>query len=78
MEGMYRWLILSLVAFILAHWGYLSLNSKDLPDWGMAATVILESCLADVLVAVFLAEVEHQRSLLIKRGWDVQIIRCKI
>jgi hypothetical protein len=30
--GLYRWLILSLTAFILAHWGYLSTNHKTLPD----------------------------------------------
>lgn len=28
--GMYRWLVLSLVAFILAHWGYLSMDTQTL------------------------------------------------
>ncbi|MEH2465367.1 hypothetical protein [Nostoc sp.] len=28
----YRWLILSLIAYILAHWAYLSTHSKDLPN----------------------------------------------
>jgi len=31
--GVYRWLVLSLIAYILAHWAYLSINSTDLPDW---------------------------------------------
>jgi len=43
--GMYRWLVLSLVAFILAHWGYLSLDTKVLPDWAETAAVVLMVCL---------------------------------
>jgi IS4 transposase len=31
--GMYRWFVLSLVAFILAHWGNLSMDTQTLPDW---------------------------------------------
>lgn len=31
--GVYRWLVLSLIAYLLAHWAYLSTNSTDLPDW---------------------------------------------
>jgi hypothetical protein len=75
---MYRWLVLSLVAFILAHWGYLSMDSSGLPDWAAAAAVVMEAALADVLVAILLAELERRRSLLLKRGIEVQIIRCKI
>jgi uncharacterized membrane protein YhhN len=75
---MYRWLILSLVAFILAHWGYLSLNTKDLPDWGVAGQLIVETCLAEVLLAIFLTEFERLQPLLLKLGWDVQITWCKI
>ena len=74
----YRWLILSLVAFLLAHWGYLSLDTKQLPDWGIATTIILETCLVEVVVAVFLAEIEHKRTLLQQQGLDIQITRCKI
>jgi len=51
LKGMYRWLILSLVAFLLAHWGYLSLDTKELPDWGVAATMILETCLVELVIA---------------------------
>jgi hypothetical protein len=35
--GAYRWLVLSFLTFILAHWAYLSTNSYDLADWGQAA-----------------------------------------
>ncbi len=35
--GVYRWLILSLVAYLIAHWTYLSTQLPNLPDWGEAA-----------------------------------------
>ncbi|MEO0538768.1 MAG: transposase [Cyanobacteria bacterium P01_A01_bin.123] len=76
--GMYRWLILSLVAFILAHWGYLSMDTETLPDWAEAAAVVMEFTLADVLVVLLLADVERKRLLLKRQGIEVQITRCKI
>jgi hypothetical protein len=30
--GVYRWLVLSLIAFTLAHWTYLSTHPSELPD----------------------------------------------
>jgi len=76
--GMYRWLILSLVAFILAHWGYLSLGTDALPDWGQAATIILEAAFAEVVVEALLKDIERRRPLLEQQGIDIQIINCKI
>ncbi|MEA5449688.1 IS701 family transposase, partial [Leptolyngbya sp. CCNP1308] len=76
--GMYRWLVLSLVAFILAHWGYLSLETEALPDWAEAAAVVMEAALADVLVYLLLADIERKRPLLQQQGFEVQITRCKM
>lgn len=61
--GMCRWLVLLLVAFVLAHWGYLSLETEALPDWAEAADVVLEAALADVLVYLLLADIARKRSL---------------
>jgi hypothetical protein len=76
--GLYRWLVLSLSAFILAHWGYLSTKQNALPDWAEAATIVLEACLPEIVVAVLLQEFEHKRRLLQHQGWDIQLTRCKI
>jgi hypothetical protein len=76
--GLYRWLVLSLTAFILAHWGYLSTNHRALPDWAEAAAIILEACLGEVVVALLLHEVEQKRMLLQQQGWQLQITRCKM
>ena len=37
LQGMYRWLILSLTAYLIAHWTYLLTQFPNLPDWGEAA-----------------------------------------
>lgn len=76
--GLYRWLVLSLTAYILAHWGYLSTHHKVLPDWAEAATIVLQACLGEVVVALLLQEVEQKRMLLQQQGWELQITRCKI
>jgi hypothetical protein len=44
--GVYRWLVLSLIAFILAHWAYLSTNPSQLPDWGACAPQSIAKSLA--------------------------------
>jgi hypothetical protein len=76
--GLYRWLVLSLTAFILAHWGYLSTNQRVLPDWAEAAAVILKTCLSEVVVALLLREIEQKQTLLQEQGFQVHITRCKI
>jgi hypothetical protein len=76
--GLYRWLVLSLTAYILAHWGYLSIDHKVLPGWAEAATIVLQACLGEGVVAVLLQEVEQKRMLLQQQGWELQITRCKI
>lgn len=37
--GIYHFLVLSFIAYLLAHWAYLSTASTALPDWGQAARV---------------------------------------
>lgn len=76
--GMYRWIILSLIAFILAHWGYLSTDTQALPDWAEAAAIVMEYALADVLVDLLLADIERKRPLLERQGIQLQITRCKM
>ncbi len=51
--GVYRWLILSLISYILAHWAYLSTTfadraqrafaSTNLPNWGQAAEIAFQT-----------------------------------
>ena len=76
--GVYRWLVLSLIAYILAHWAYLSTATTDLPDWGQAAQIAFQACFPQLLLLLILHELERMRTFLLSHGIDIQITRCKI
>jgi hypothetical protein len=76
--GMYRWLILSLIAYILAHWAYLSTQLPDLPDWGEAAQTALEFLFPQILVSLLLLDIKQMIPLARSHGFDIHFSRCKI
>jgi hypothetical protein len=76
--GVYRWLVLSLIAYILAHWAYLSSGTTDLPDWGQAAQLALEALLPQLLLFLFLLELERMRPLALSYGIYIQLSKCKM
>ena len=76
--GVYRWLVLSLIAYILAHWAYLSRATTDLPDWAHAARLALESLFPQILVSLLLLDLEQLIPLARSHGFDIHISRCKI
>lgn len=77
-KGLYRWLILSLIAFVLAHWLYLVSGSSAPPDWGQAAQLALDTLLPQLVAALLLLELIDKRTLLRSQGFDVQISWCKM
>ncbi|RAM48974.1 MAG: IS701 family transposase [Hapalosiphonaceae cyanobacterium JJU2] len=76
--GMYRWLILSLIAYLIAHWTYLLTQNRPLPDWGEAAQTALEFIFPQMLVSLLLLDIERLLPLIRGCGFDIQIYRCKI
>jgi len=76
--GVYRWLVLSLIAYILAHWAYLSTEPTGLPDWGQAAQIALQNIFPQLLVFFLLLDLERMRPFTLSHGIDIQISRCKI
>ena len=76
--GVYRWLILSLIAYILAHWAYLSIATTDLPDWGQAAQLAFQTFFPQLLLCCFLLDLERMRPLALSYGIDIKISRGKI
>ncbi len=72
--GVYRWFILCLVSFILAHWAYLSTDSSQLPDWGQSAAFALKMLFPEILVGLLLINLERSRSLLQSVGLDLQLV----
>ncbi|MBW4617661.1 MAG: hypothetical protein KME21_31620 [Desmonostoc vinosum HA7617-LM4] len=78
--GVYRWLILSLISYILAHWAYLSTTSAatSLPDWGQAAEIAFQTIFPQLVLLLLLQNIERLRDLALSHGIDIQVFRCKI
>nr|WP_199341034.1 transposase [Nostoc spongiaeforme] len=75
--GMYRWLILSLTAYLIAHWSYLHSQPASPPDWGQAAQLALESIFPQIVVYLLLLNIERITPLARSFGFDIHISRCK-
>nr|WP_235622540.1 transposase [Trichormus variabilis] len=75
--GMYRWLILSLTAYLIAHWTHLHIQPTSPPDWGQAAQTALESIFPHIVVYLLLLDIERLAHLALSCGFDIQISRCK-
>ena len=78
--GVYRWLVLSLISYVLAHWAYLSttIAFTNLPDWGQAAEIAFQTIFPQLVVLLLLQDIERLRELALSQGIDIQISRCKI
>jgi hypothetical protein len=75
--GVYRWLVLSLIAYFLAYWAYLSTASTTLPDWGEAAQLALEVLLPQLVLLLLLFEIQRLQPLVRAHGFDIQVTSCK-
>ncbi len=71
--GTYRWLVLSLTAYLLAHWVHLHSGGKDLPDWGEAAQKALELLLPLMALLPLLAKVQRLRHDAKRYGLDISV-----
>jgi hypothetical protein len=75
--GVYRWLLLSLTAYLLAHWVYLHSPNGPLPDWGETAKSTLKLLLPLMLLLPLLAEIRRLQPLAKSYGLDINIVSCK-
>ena len=76
--GVYRWLILSFISFVLTHWVYLSFSSVDSPDWKKAALLTLQQLLPKTAVNLLLIEIESKRELLASQGLSFELVSIQI
>ncbi len=75
---MYRWLILSLTAYLIAHWSYLHIQGASPPDWGQAAQTALEFIFPQTVVSLLLVDIERLAHIALSQGFDIHISRCKM
>lgn len=59
---------MSMIAYLLAHWGHLSQGNEGLPGWSVAARTILEEVVPQTVIEGLLMEIE-QRSALLRKSW---------
>ena len=76
--GVHRWLVLSLMSFILALWGYWISGFTKTPDWGVAAQTALEFFFPSLVLSLLLLDIERLKTLALEQGFDIQVSRCKI
>ncbi len=76
--GVYRWLILSFVSYLLSYWVYLHLGNYDNLDWFDSAQQALVLLLPHILLLCVLNQLETVRPWLNELGFDFSLIRCKI
>lgn len=76
--GVYRWLLLSLITYLLAHWTHLHLGGAALPNWGEAAQFALELLLPLMALFPLLAEIQRLQPLAKSHGLDINLTWCKM
>ncbi|ELR99182.1 transposase [Gloeocapsa sp. PCC 73106] len=76
--GVHRWLVLCLISFVLALWGYWINGLSSQPDWGLAAQTALEFFFPTLVLSILLLDIQKQRSLANEHGIDIQVSRWNI
>lgn len=76
--GVYRWLILSFVSYLLSYWVYLHLGDYDNLDWFNSAQQALILLLPHILLLSLLNQLETVIPWLNELGFDFCLMRCKI
>jgi hypothetical protein len=76
--GVYRWLVLSLSAYLIAHWAHLHSGGRALPDWSEAAQLALELLLPLMVLLPLLAEIQRLQPLAKRYGLDINVAWCKM
>ncbi|MGK7910800.1 MAG: transposase [Synechococcus sp.] len=72
LRGVYRYLLVCMIAFVLAHWASLLASSPATLDWGHAARDAFEIFLPLVALAQLLFELERLRPLALNHGISLQ------
>lgn len=76
--GVYRWLILSFISYLLAYWVYLHLGNFDNLDWFSSAQQALVLLLPHILLLSLLTKFKLVSPWLYQHGFELCLIRCKI
>jgi len=76
--GVYRWLILSFISYLLTYWVYLHLGNNDNLDWFYFRQKAVILLLPHILLLSLLKQLDTLRLWLNDQGFDFCLLRCKI
>jgi hypothetical protein len=76
--GVHRWLVLCMISFILALWGYWISGISSQPDWGQAAQIAKQLFFPTLLLVHLLEEIKKHRHLAQKYGIEIYLSRWNI
>ncbi len=76
--GVYRWLVLSFVSYLLAYWIHLHLGNTEDLDWFDSAQQALIYLLPHILFLSLLRKLKSLSPWLYEQGFELCLIRCKM
>ncbi len=71
--GVYRFIVLSLIVYLLAHWAYLWSGKQTLPDWGESAAIASAVLLPQLLVLNLIIQINQAQQLARQHGLDLSV-----
>jgi hypothetical protein len=71
--GVYRWILLSFIAYFLASSAYKDLGKNTLPDWGASAQLAAEKLLPSLVILELLINIKHCQTLARQQGFDITV-----
>jgi hypothetical protein len=76
--GVYRWLILSFISFVLTHWVHLSSNFSLPPEWRRASELAPQQLVPQIAVSLLLVEINQKQEFLLPKGLAFELVSIKI
>lgn len=73
LKGVYRWLILSFIAYFLAHLACLWSGMGTLPDWTVACCLVLETLFPSLVILLLLSDIKKYHHLAHTQGLDISV-----
>lgn len=76
LRGVYRWIILSFLAYFLAHYACLWSGQTTQPDWGQAARLAVETLFPAWVITTVLLTIKRYQPLARQLGIDLSVQTC--
>ena len=71
--GVYRFLVISMIAHVLAPWAYLWSGREILPDWGLASQLAADTLFPQLVLGNLLLELKRTRNLARQNSLDLVV-----